>query len=144
MPRSPAWAWRGAVASCRNRRPARGHRSTRVPGCGSSRSSYCPWPRVGCRRTTALDRSGRDSLQRLAFRCIARRRRGSPPLQSAARAGSSNLHGASAAANHAGNWVSQHPITEQHGGERHERVPSGPERSRVRGGPERSDRIPLG
>jgi hypothetical protein len=52
--------------------------------------------------------------------------------------------GASAAAGDAGNWVPQHPITEQHGGERHERVPSGPERGRVRGGPECCDRIPLG
>jgi len=44
---------------------------------------------------------------------------------------------ARAAAGDAGDRVSQHPIADQHGGERHERVPSGSQRSRVRGGPER-------
>ena len=42
-----------------------------------------------------------------------------------------------AAAGDAGDRIPQHPIIEQHGGERHERVPSGSEGGRVRGGPER-------
>ena len=91
-------------------------RSVYPRAVGTVACRYCS----SCGRRTSVRCGLRDrcSLKRREFYGVAAR-------------------GASAAANDAGNWVTQHPITEQHGGERHERIPTGFERSRVRGGPER-------